>query len=62
MPEVLAQKRAARDKVLQGLGYAAGKAYDEFYGEPMKKGAPKTDGPADLVYDPVTKTLKKAGG
>lgn len=36
-PQTLAQKRAAREKVLEGLGYSAGKAYEEFYGEPMQR-------------------------
>lgn len=30
------QKRKARATVLDGLGYAAGKAYDEFYGQSLK--------------------------
>lgn len=34
-PEVLAQKKAAREEVLAGMGFSAGKAYDEFYGEPF---------------------------
>lgn len=34
-PEVLDQKRAARERVLNGMGYASGKAYQEWYGEPM---------------------------
>lgn len=35
----VARKQAARAEVLQGLGYSAGKAFDEFYGEPFKKGS-----------------------
>lgn len=31
------QKRAARAKVLDGLRYSAGKAYEEYYGEPAPK-------------------------
>ena len=34
-PEVIAQKRQARQTVLEGLKFAAGKAYDEFYGQPQ---------------------------
>ena len=33
-PKILAQKQKARDTVLSGLAFSAGKAYDEFYGEP----------------------------
>ena len=33
-PAVLAQKKAAREEVLRGMAYGAGKAYDEYYGEP----------------------------
>lgn len=29
------QKKAAREKVLNGLGFAAGNAYQEYYGEPL---------------------------
>jgi hypothetical protein len=35
--KTIQQKAAARAKVLEGLGYSAGRAYDEFYGEPFKK-------------------------
>jgi hypothetical protein len=34
--ETIEQKRKARDKVLEGLAYSAGKAYDEFYGETFR--------------------------
>lgn len=36
-PDVIQQKQAARTTVLKGLGYSAGKAFDEFYGEPLEK-------------------------
>lgn len=36
-PKTVEQKREKRAKLLEGLGYSAGKAYDEFYGEPLKK-------------------------
>jgi hypothetical protein len=42
-PETLEQKRQAREVVLNGLAYSAGRAYDEYYGEPAPRGeAPKT--------------------
>lgn len=34
---VLEKKRKGREKVLEGLAFSSGKAYDEFYGEPFKK-------------------------
>lgn len=36
-PDTIKQKRAARDTVLSGLKFGAGRAYDEFYGEPAGK-------------------------
>lgn len=36
-PAVLAQKRAARQEVLDGLGFSAGPAYQEFYGTPFER-------------------------
>ncbi len=36
--ETAAQKKKAREKVLEGLAYAAGKAYDEFYGQSFREG------------------------
>ncbi len=38
-PEILKQKRKGRETVLDGLAFAAGKAYDEYYGEPRKGSA-----------------------
>lgn len=35
-PDVIAQKREARQRVLEGLQFSSGKAYEEFYGEPNK--------------------------
>jgi hypothetical protein len=40
----LLQKQKARQDVLDGLGFAAGPAYEEFYGEPFKKGQPPKPG------------------
>ncbi|HXG71333.1 MAG TPA: hypothetical protein VNJ04_12075 [Gemmatimonadaceae bacterium] len=40
-PETVEQKRIARSKVLEGMAFSAGKAYDEFYGEPRQKKAAK---------------------
>jgi hypothetical protein len=37
-PATIEQKRRARQTVLEGLGFAAGKAYEEFYGSPLAKG------------------------
>lgn len=45
------QKRKARNKVLEGLGYAAGKAYEEFYGEPLA--TPKTGKGNTAKDDPL---------
>jgi hypothetical protein len=36
-PAVLEKKRQGRAKVLEGLAFSSGKAYDEFYGEPFGK-------------------------
>jgi hypothetical protein len=41
-PETIAQKQKARQAVLDGLKFSAGKAYSEFYGEPG--GAPSGGG------------------
>ena len=57
-PEVIRQKRQARQVVLDGLKFASGKAYNEFYGD---DGGARSR-PADLVYDPQTKTFKPRGG
>jgi hypothetical protein len=35
-PDVIAQKRDARQRVLEGLQFSSGKAYEEFFGEPNK--------------------------
>lgn len=43
-PEIVKQKRAARQTVLDGLAFSAGKAYDEFYGEAYPR--PTTTNPA----------------
>lgn len=36
-PQTIEQKRLKRQTVLDGLAYASGRAYDEYYGEPMTK-------------------------
>lgn len=38
--DTLTQKRASRQEVLDGLAFGAGKAYDEFYGQPFQRHAP----------------------
>ena len=38
-PATVEQKRAARQTVLEGLRFGAGRAYDEYYGEPAPKPA-----------------------
>jgi hypothetical protein len=38
-PETIAQKQKARQVVLEGLKFASGKAYSEFYGEDTPRGA-----------------------
>lgn len=35
-PQTIAQKRASRKQVLEGLAYASGPAYEEYYGEAFK--------------------------
>lgn len=35
-PQTIHQKRAARQQVLEGLAFASGPAYEEYYGEPFK--------------------------
>jgi len=50
-PAIIEQKRQARETLLDGLAFTAGKAYDEFYGEPRPRrgqpaAAPKTTTPA----------------
>lgn len=45
-PEQLEQKRQAREVVLNGLKFAAGKAYEEYYGEPNQSPARQQQGGA----------------
>lgn len=55
-PEVMAQKRAAREVVLQGLQYGAGKAYEEYYGEAPptpRNQALRVNGPVDINAPPT---------
>lgn len=42
-PETIAQKAKARQVVLDGLRFGAGKAYDEYYGESAGPQRPKSD-------------------
>ena len=39
-PQILEQKRIARQEVLDGIGFASGQAFEEFYGEPFKRNSP----------------------
>jgi hypothetical protein len=54
-PELMAQKRAARQVVLQGLQYGAGKAYEEYYGEapPTPRNQMRVNGPVDINAPPT---------
>ena len=47
-PETVKRKRAARQAVLNGLKFSAGRAYDEFYG------APSAESGRVLKWNPVT--------
>lgn len=55
-PETVARKRKARQAVLDGLKFASGKAYGEFYGSDSTS----TPGKADLIYNPATGELEPA--
>lgn len=58
-PAVVAQKKASRQKVLDGLAFSSGKAYDEFYGEPRANpNAPKDDGDTVDMIAPDGRPLK----
>ncbi len=50
-PETLKQKQEAREVVLEGLRFGAGRAYEEFYGEPApkRKGRGAGDGVSSAV-------------
>lgn len=56
---VIAQKRMARQAVLDGIAFSAGGAYEEYYGEPAKKNAAGVSGAPSLKWDPVTKKWVK---
>ena len=43
-PEIIAQKKSARQEVLDGLAFSAGSAYQEFYGTPFERKAPSAGG------------------
>jgi hypothetical protein len=59
---VLEQKRKARAEVLRGLGFAAGKAYDEFYGAPLETPRTAAKTPAGGgISDSDSALLKKYG-
>ena len=47
-PAVVAQKVAKRQQVVDGLGVAAGKAYDAYYGAPFTRAAGTAPGGPDL--------------
>jgi hypothetical protein len=54
-PEVRLQKRHARATVLEGLQFASGRAYEEFYGETAPRrtpAAPQTPGAVEYDYVP----------
>jgi hypothetical protein len=36
-PQVIQQKRETRNQTADGVGFQAGQAYEEFYGEPFKR-------------------------
>jgi hypothetical protein len=66
--DTLAQKRAARAEVLDGLAFGAGKAYDEFYGTSFQRGqhatkkAPGTGpAPGTQRIDPQGRTIEWDG-
>lgn len=56
------QKRQKREKLLEGMGYSAGKAYEEFYGEKMPKigGAIKVTAPDGSVHEFATQAQADA--
>jgi hypothetical protein len=59
----LEQKEKARAKVLDGLGFTAGKAYDEYYGEPLARaGAVRTPNAQAGGGAPAAPTAPAAGG
>jgi hypothetical protein len=58
-PKVIAQKKKMRETVLNGLKFQAGKAYQEFYGEPDAGGA--TGGTTEEWYRDATGKLVKRG-
>jgi hypothetical protein len=54
-PKILEQKRKARQTVLDGLAFSAGKAYEEYYGESRPKGG--ASGDEEVIRDPQTGKL-----
>jgi hypothetical protein len=63
-PETLAQKRAAREEVLDGLAFAAGPAFEEFFGVPFERGVRGNAAKPSGVIDAATfmKGRKPGGG
>jgi hypothetical protein len=63
-PEVIAQKRAARQGVLESVGFSAGKAYEEYYGEPAPRAAasaaPKDGAKMEIPGHPGTEQTYNA--
>ncbi len=53
-PETIRTKRARRQKVLDGMKFQSGRAYNEYYGEQSGK----AEGAADLIYNPATGELE----
>lgn len=59
--QVIAQKRAMRQGVLDGLAFQAGPAYEEYYGEPLKPNAAGVQGATPQVGDVKTFPNSKRG-
>ena len=58
-PEVKAQKRTARQTVLNGLKFSSGRAYEEFYGEAPAR--PSTGGDADSALEILKRRRQNRG-
>lgn len=53
-PETITQKQKARQAVLEGMKFSAGKAYDEFYGDSGGAPGDPGKGEVELIFDPKT--------
>ncbi len=60
-PEVIAQKLKGRQAVLQGLAFSSGKAYEEFYGEPLALPGRNIETPAKVNVKVDESEIKKTG-